>query len=95
MIFQHRGCQVITGLQWALLPLCLWLSAASAHQDVCHRLHSCPSDHNTYVCGDKGRCDQCSDNQYCLAGKLRMGPHRAPLWRHRPHRLVRPPRPRR
>jgi hypothetical protein len=30
---------------------------AHAHQDPCHRLHSCPSDHKTYVCGDKGRCD--------------------------------------
>jgi hypothetical protein len=30
---------------------------AHAHQDPCHRLHSCPSDHKTCVCGDKGRCD--------------------------------------
>jgi endonuclease YncB( thermonuclease family) len=37
-----------------------------AHQDPCHRLHSCPSDHHTYVCGDKGRCDQCLDNEFCL-----------------------------
>jgi phosphatidylserine/phosphatidylglycerophosphate/cardiolipin synthase-like enzyme len=72
MMFNHRGCQVITGLQWVLLPLCLWLSAASAHLDPCHRLHSCPSDHNTYVCGDKGRCDQCPDHQYCLSSKPRM-----------------------
>ena len=42
-----------------------------AHQDPCHRLHSCPSDHGTYVCGDKGRCNQCPDNQYCLARKAR------------------------
>jgi phosphatidylserine/phosphatidylglycerophosphate/cardiolipin synthase-like enzyme len=72
MIFQHRGRQMIAGLQWVLLPLCLWLGAVSAHQDACHRLHSCPSDHNSYVCGDKGRCDQCPDNQYCLASKPRM-----------------------
>jgi phosphatidylserine/phosphatidylglycerophosphate/cardiolipin synthase-like enzyme len=71
-MFNHRGCQMIAGLRWVLLPLCLWLGDASAHQDPCHRLHSCPSDHNSYVCGDKGRCDQCPDNQYCLAGKLRM-----------------------
>jgi phosphatidylserine/phosphatidylglycerophosphate/cardiolipin synthase-like enzyme len=58
--------------QWAFVLLCFWLSAASAHQDPCHRLHSCPSDHNTYVCGDTGRCDQCPDNQYCLAGKSRV-----------------------
>jgi phosphatidylserine/phosphatidylglycerophosphate/cardiolipin synthase-like enzyme len=43
-----------------------------AHQDPCHRLHSCPSDRNTYVCGDKGRCEQCPDNQYCLAGLPRV-----------------------
>ncbi len=49
-----------------------------AHQDPCHRLHSCPADRNTYVCGDKGRCDQCPDNQYCLAGKPRMATAPAP-----------------
>jgi hypothetical protein len=32
-----------------------------AHQDPCHRLHSCPSDHQTYVCGDRGRCEQRQD----------------------------------
>ena len=42
-----------------------------AHQDPCHRLHSCPSDGSSYVCGDKGRCDQCPDNPSCLAGKPR------------------------
>jgi endonuclease YncB( thermonuclease family) len=45
--------------------------SAHAHQDPYHRLHSCPSDHNTYVCGDKGRCDQCPDHEYCLQGKPR------------------------
>jgi phosphatidylserine/phosphatidylglycerophosphate/cardiolipin synthase-like enzyme len=44
-----------------------WMMPIEAHQDPCHRHHSCPSDHGTYVCGDKGRCDQCPDNQYCLA----------------------------
>jgi phosphatidylserine/phosphatidylglycerophosphate/cardiolipin synthase-like enzyme len=43
-----------------------------AHQDPCHQRHSCPSDRHTYVCGDKGRCDQCPDNQYCLGGKPRV-----------------------
>jgi hypothetical protein len=43
-----------------------------AHQNPCHSRHSCPSDHNTYVCGDTGHCDQCPDNPYCLAGKPRM-----------------------
>jgi phosphatidylserine/phosphatidylglycerophosphate/cardiolipin synthase-like enzyme len=52
-----------------------------AHQDPCHRLHSCPSDHNTYICGDKGRCDQCPDNQFCLANKPRVAvsPTPAPM----------------
>ena len=45
--------------------------ASHAHQDPCHRLHSCPSDHGTYVCGDKGRCDQCPDNEFCLNGAPR------------------------
>jgi phosphatidylserine/phosphatidylglycerophosphate/cardiolipin synthase-like enzyme len=44
---------------------------SAAHQDPCHRLHSCPSDRGSYVCGDKGRCEQCPDNQYCLAGRPR------------------------
>jgi hypothetical protein len=42
-----------------------------AHQDPCHRRHACPSDQVTDVCGDRGRCDQCPDNQLCLAGKPR------------------------
>lgn len=48
-----------------------WMMPIAAHQDPCHRFHSCPSDHGTYVCGDKGRCDQCPDNYYGLARKLR------------------------
>ena len=48
------------------------------HQDPCHRLHSCPSDHDTYVCGDRGRCDQCPNNQYCLAAKPRTAASPAP-----------------
>jgi phosphatidylserine/phosphatidylglycerophosphate/cardiolipin synthase-like enzyme len=43
-----------------------------AHQDPCRHRHACPSDSHAYVCGDKGRCDQCPDNQYCLASKPRM-----------------------
>lgn len=56
----------------ALLWLGAWIVATHAHQDPCHRWHACPSDRHTYVCGDKGRCDQCPDNQYCLAGKSRV-----------------------
>jgi phosphatidylserine/phosphatidylglycerophosphate/cardiolipin synthase-like enzyme len=56
----------------ALLWLGAWIVATHAHQDPCHRWHACPSDSQTYVCGDKGRCDQCPDNQYCQAGKPRL-----------------------
>jgi phosphatidylserine/phosphatidylglycerophosphate/cardiolipin synthase-like enzyme len=56
----------------ALLLLGVWIVATHAHQDPCHRWHACPSDRQTYVCGDKGRCEQCPDNQFCLAGKPRM-----------------------
>lgn len=78
MMSNRRGFLAMTILRWALLPLCLWLSAASAHQDPCHRLHVCSSDHNTYVWGDKGRCDQCPDYPYCLADKPRVASSPAP-----------------
>jgi hypothetical protein len=44
---------------------------AIAYKDPYHRRHACPSDRNTYVCGDLGRCEQCLDNQYCFAGEPR------------------------
>jgi phosphatidylserine/phosphatidylglycerophosphate/cardiolipin synthase-like enzyme len=56
----------------AMVLLGAWILASQAHQDPCHRLQSCPSDANTYICGDKGRCDQCPDNQFCLARKPRV-----------------------
>lgn len=56
----------------AIVFLGAWIVTSHGHQDPCHRLHSCPSDSNTYVCGDKGRCDQCPDNEFCLAGKPRL-----------------------
>ena len=69
--------------RWRMaLLVVLLLSGGSvtlhAHQDPCHRLPSCPSDHHTYVCGDPGRCEQCPDNQYCLAGKRRVAAPMAP-----------------
>jgi hypothetical protein len=62
MMSTHRGFQAIIGLRLALLTLSLWLSVGSAHQAPYHRLHSCPSDHGSYVYGAKGRCDQCPYN---------------------------------
>jgi phosphatidylserine/phosphatidylglycerophosphate/cardiolipin synthase-like enzyme len=68
--------------QWLMIMMMLILAglvvASHAHQDPCHRLHSCPSDHTTYVCGDTGRCDQCPDNPYCLAAKPRLAASPAP-----------------
>ena len=32
-----------------------------AHQDGCHRWHSCPSDSGSYICGDLGYDDYCPD----------------------------------
>src|SRR3954451_22038615 len=34
-------------------------STASAHRDGCHRLHWCPSDTGSYVCGDLGNTSGC------------------------------------
>ena len=72
----HRSLIACMPLMWVLLSG--GLSGIDAHQDPCHRLHSCPSDHHTYVCGDKGRCDQCPDNHLCLAGKPRLASSTAP-----------------
>jgi Staphylococcal nuclease homologue len=55
----------------AMAPLGARMVISHAHQDPCHRLHSCPSDHGTYVCGGKGRCDQCPDNEFCFGRKPR------------------------
>jgi endonuclease YncB( thermonuclease family) len=68
------------GAQWAAIALLItviqlslgiYISHSHAHQDPCHRRHSCPPDPDPYICGDKGRCDQCPDNEFCLAGKPR------------------------
>ena len=67
---RSRPCRRTSGV--ALVLLGAWIVISHAHQDPCHRLHRRPSDHNTDVCGDKGRCEQCPDNQFCLAGKPRV-----------------------
>lgn len=33
---------------------------SDAHRDGCHKLHSCPSDTGSYVCGDLGDDSKCS-----------------------------------
>jgi hypothetical protein len=56
----------------AIVRLGAWIAASQSHQAPCHRLHSSFSAHDTYVCGDRGRCDKCPDNQYWLATKPRI-----------------------
>lgn len=59
----------------------LWVAIAllvapdvCAHRDGCHARHSCePDTAGAYVCGDKGICSECLDNQYCLGGEVRDG----------------------
>lgn len=49
-----------------------------AHRSGCHRWHSCPSDRGTYVCGDKGYCSQCPNNQFCNSRKPRGSKKHSP-----------------
>lgn len=42
-----------------LLTIVLPNGKAEAHRSGCHRWHSCPSDTNSYVCGDLGYTSQC------------------------------------
>src|SRR5947199_8838924 len=72
------GCLPLARPSRSLLRLLLIVavaftaSDALAHRSGCHRWHSCPSDHGTYVCGDLGHCSGCLDNQYCLAGQPQL-----------------------
>jgi phosphatidylserine/phosphatidylglycerophosphate/cardiolipin synthase-like enzyme len=50
-----------------------------AHQDPCHRWHSCPSDQGTSVGGDLGHCEQCPDTPYCEGGKPTPTAQQTPL----------------
>jgi hypothetical protein len=63
----RRGILVLT----CLLVIGRSLTGANAHQHPCHRNHSCPSDHATYVCGDLGHYSECPDNADCVSGKPR------------------------
>jgi phosphatidylserine/phosphatidylglycerophosphate/cardiolipin synthase-like enzyme len=67
---RHRGRVGIMLI--VIMGLMGGVANVTAHKDLCHQRHSYPSDTRSYVCGDKGRCDQCPDNQYCLAGKPRV-----------------------
>jgi phosphatidylserine/phosphatidylglycerophosphate/cardiolipin synthase-like enzyme len=76
---RHRRPLVI--MMIVVLWLMGWMPAARTHQDPCYRLHGCPSDYHSYICGDTGRCDQCPDNQYCLTSRPRLAasPTPAPI----------------
>lgn len=45
-------------LGWVCAMICVGtlisFSSAQAHRSGCHTLHTCPSDNNSYVCGDLG-----------------------------------------
>src|SRR3954453_6978351 len=43
----------------ALLVPGLGPAPADAHQNGCHRWHSCPSDTGSYTCGDLGYYSEC------------------------------------
>jgi len=47
----------------AAMLVCALSVPASAHRSGCHRWHSCPSDHGTYVCGDLGYTTYCGTEQ--------------------------------
>ncbi len=64
------GAAVISGT----VIFFLWGTWGEAHQDGCHRWHSCPSDTGSYVCGDLGYCSECPNNQYCQGGQPRRTP---------------------
>lgn len=53
------------------IALALVANPAYAHRSGCHRWHSCPSDHGTYICGDTGHCSACPDNEFCKGGMSR------------------------
>jgi hypothetical protein len=54
-----RAAAVTVGTALALLMATLVAPAASAHQNGCHRYHSCPSDTGSYTCGDLGYYTYC------------------------------------
>ncbi len=40
-----------------------------ALNSICQRVHSCPSDSGSYICGDLGFCALCPDNMHCKNGE--------------------------
>jgi hypothetical protein len=80
-----EGCAMRESLRASLLVFNLvlpvfTLDGTDAHRDLCHQRHACPSDHGTDVCGDRGRCDLCPDNEYCQGGRPRPAEQRTRFW---------------
>lgn len=59
-----QKCSIISAIVLVLLGS-IMPTPVLAHRNICHMQHSCPSDHQTYTCGDTGNCSQCPDNNYC------------------------------
>jgi len=47
--FRNLAWLIVVLLALILVPQGVW-----AHRSGCHNLHTCPSDNNSYVCGDLG-----------------------------------------
>src|SRR5262245_55148171 len=73
-----------------LLALGALTADVAAHVDGCHRWHSCPSDDGGYVCGDRGHCSECPDNQFCLGRRSRSAAAASPTSPPRPTRTPEP-----
>jgi hypothetical protein len=46
-----------------------WTVSTVAHQDPSRRLHTCSSDHNTYICGGLGSYDHGMDTSQPYIGR--------------------------
>lgn len=58
MVRERRKTLPLIVLPSLLIALAATPAAALAHRSGCHNLHTCPSDSDTYVCGDLGfACD--------------------------------------
>jgi phosphatidylserine/phosphatidylglycerophosphate/cardiolipin synthase-like enzyme len=71
---RHRATLALT-----VVLLGSGITGLEAHQDPCHARHACPSDAGAYVCGDRGSCDECPDNLYCLGGTPRSAAQETPV----------------
>lgn len=51
-----------------LLSIICLPNITDAFRSACQRMHSCPSESGSYICGDLGFCALCPDNSYCKNG---------------------------